>query len=382
MKIIYCIGSLAKAGGVERVLINKANYLSNIDGFQVTILIAKQNNLPYCYPVNPKVQVIDVNIEVGTSFFSRIPILGFWFNVWQLKKVYESIVNKIQPTIMINVERGYEDFIIPYLKSPRHTIRESHSSQMAVTLMDQGQRKWGWNHLKNQYFTYLYAKQLATYDSVILLTERDAQIRNLKNGKVAIPNIVTSFNCEPNYDVTSKKVISVGRLDRFKNFKDQILVWKEIIKEYPDWTLHIYGDGVEKEKLQQLIETLHLEKHVFLEGVAKNIQDYYSASSFFIFTSLAEGFGMVIVEAMQMGLPVVSYDCPCGPSDIIEDGVDGFLVPLLDRTVLKEKILELVETPNLRVQMSQNAIEKSKNYLPEKIMPHWINLFQKVIHDA
>ena len=92
MKIVYCIGSLAKAGGVERVLINKANYLAEVVGYQVTILIAKQNDLPICYPVTAKVNVIDVNIEVGTSFFSRIPILGFWYNVGQLKNVYQSLI--------------------------------------------------------------------------------------------------------------------------------------------------------------------------------------------------------------------------------------------------------------------------------------------------
>lgn len=381
MKIIYCIGSLAKAGGVERVLINKANYLAEVVGYQVIILIAKQNDLPICYPVNAKVNVIDVNIEVGTSFFSRIPILGFWYNVRQLKNVYESVVNEIKPNIIINVERGYEDFIIHSFRPVVRNIRESHLSMTAVKIKDNNSVSV-FESVKKRYFTSLYAKQLLKYDKVVLLTQQDAKDRKLPNGDVVIPNVISSFGKPQNYDVKSRKVISVGRLDVYKNFKDQIVVWKEVIKVHPDWTLHIYGDGVEKEKLQQLIKSLHLENHVFLEGVAKNIQDYYSSSSFFIFTSLAEGFGMVLVEAMQMGLPVVSYDCPCGPTDIIEEGVDGFLVDLHDLITMEKRILYLIENSAARVAMSKQAQIKSKNYLPEAVMPKWISLFEEMNNGA
>ena len=89
---------------------------------------------------------------------------------------------------------------------------------------------------------------------------------------------------------------------------------------------------------------------------------------------------MVLVEAMQMGLPVISYNCPCGPKDIITDNEDGFLVRLNDRDELQLKILELIEKPHLRKTMSSYAIEKSKRYNEGTIMPRWIELFDKIIN--
>lgn len=377
MKIIYCIGSLAKAGGVERVLINKANYLADVAGFHITILIAKQNNLAICYPISQKVKIIDVAIDVSSSMFSRIPVLGFYNNIRQLKKVYQSIVNELKPNIIINVERGYEDFIIHSFSPMISNVRESHLSMAAVKIKDNNSVSF-FESIKKKYFTYLYAKQLLKYDKVVLLTKQDAKDRQLINGDVVIPNVISSFGICPKYDINSRKVISVGRLDLYKNFKDQIIVWKEVVKVHPRWTLHIFGDGSEKENLQQLIQSLSLEKNVFLEGVSPKIQDQYATSSFFIFTSVAEGFGMVLVEAMQMGLPVISYDCPCGPSDIIEEGIDGYLVDLFDLKILEKRILHLIENKDLRENMSLLAQKKSKSYLPENIMPHWIALFKKM----
>jgi len=378
MKIVYCIGSLAKAGGVERVLINKANYLTDSIGYQVTILIAKQNNLPICYPISKNVKIIDVDIDVSSSFMSRVPVLGFFFNISQLKKVYQAIVNELKPNIIINVERGYEDFIIPTLISSVFSIRESHSSKAAVKAMYNNSGSFNFFNFKKRFFTYLYAKQLLKYDKVVLLTKQDAKDRKLPNGDVVIPNVISSFGICPKYDLNCRKVISVGRLDLYKNFKDQIIVWKEVVKIHPDWTLHIYGEGSEKENLHQLIQSLNLERHVFLEGVSPSIQDHYATSSFFIFTSLAEGFGMVLVEAMQMGLPVISYNCPCGPSDIIEEGMDGYLIDMFDLKALEKRIVNLIENKNLRAAKSISAIRKSQNYLPENVMPQWMNLFKKM----
>ena len=378
MKIVYCIGSLAQAGGVERVLINKANFLADSTVYDVTILIAKQNNSPICYPVSKNVKIVDLDIKVSTAFLSKIPVLGFFLTISSLKKQYQRVLDELKPDIVINVERGYEDFIIPSLKKGYSTIRESHSSKAAVKIMDTNSYLLSFYNLKKKYFTYLYNRQLQKFDKVVLLTHQDAKERGYPNGDVVIPNLVSSFDIDVKYNAQSKKVISVGRLDQFKNFKDQILVWKDIVELYPDWTLHIYGDGPDKNNLIELIQQCQLDKNVFLEGKSAKIQEHYAASSFFIFTSVAEGFGMVLVEAMQLGLPVVSYDCPCGPSEIIEEGKDGFLVKVSDTKTLKKHMLNLIADENLRIAMSQQAIQKSKKFLPEVIMPQWMDLFQKL----
>lgn len=372
MKILYFIGQLDRYGGVETVLVNKANYLADRERFEVTLLIANQNKRKIVYKISKNVRVIDMAINDNDIFLIKIPVIGFLFKIILLKNKYQKIINKINPDILINVERGFEDFFIPYLKPSRICIRESHSSIKAVKFMDFNKG------IKHSFFSCLFNSMLKKYDKVVLLTRQDAMDRNYFNGDVVIPNLVSSFNIDTKYNTKSKKVISVGRLDRFKNFKDQIIVWKEIVRLYPEWTLHIYGDGPEKDNLKKIIRQYHLENNVFLEGKSNRIQEDYARSSFFVFTSLAEGFGMVLVEAMQMGLPVISYNCPCGPKDIISNHKDGLLVNLGDLEMLKQSILKLIEHPELRIEMSKQAIKKSSNYSEKKIMPMWIKLFKQV----
>jgi glycosyltransferase involved in cell wall biosynthesis len=209
------------------------------------------------------------------------------------------------------------------------------------------------------------------------LTEQDKKDRSYLKNKFVIPNAVQNPELLIS-NLSNKRAISVGRLDQFKNFSDQIKTWKKVIKKHPDWTLHIYGEGSERQELQQQIKESALTNHVFLEGNSKNIIERYAESSFFIFTSLAEGFGMVLVEAMQSGLPVISYDCPCGPGDIITDEIDGYLIKVHNVEKLEQRICELIENEDKRKMMGKNAAVKSRRFLPENIMPQWINLFQSL----
>ena len=255
-------------------------------------------------------------------------------------------------------------------------IRESHSSLQAVKLMDKKNSSYLMKFI-NTYYTALYSWQMDKYDLVVLLTKKDLLLRSYLKRKVFIPNTISTQN-ETNYVTKSKKVISVGRLDQFKNFKDQILVWHNIINIHPDWTLHIYGEGIERKNLEYLIKKLNLQSHVFLEGVSRELHTKYDESSFFIFTSLAEGFGMVLVEAMQFCLPVISYDCPCGPSEIIDNEINGFLIPVSDLNKLENSILKLIENDSLREQMGLKAKQKSTDFMPEVIMPKWDELFKNL----
>lgn len=373
MHIIYTIGSLQNPGGVERVLINKANFFVN-HGYDVTIIVANKGDYNYAYQLDHQVNVLHINTNQYDNLITRIPLLGFFCKIKKLKKVYSVLIKQLKPDIIINVERGFEDFILPNISPDIKTIRECHSSQKAVQLINSESHF----NKRDKFFTSLYNKQLLKYDEVVFLTEEDLIDRKFSNGRNYIPNIISKFSITPDYNLSFREVISVGRLDQFKNFKDQIYVWKKIVQKYPDWILKIYGDGSEKQNLLNLISQLGLEKNVLLMGKSLQIEDALQKSAFFLFTSLAEGFGMVIVEAMQMGLPVVSYNCPCGPKDIISDGIDGFLVDVNDKEFLEKKVSELIENTELRKQMSNNAIKKSGDYSEEIIMPQWIKLFNKL----
>lgn len=378
MTIVYCIGSLAKPGGAERVLVNKANYFTDTFGYSVHILIASQRNEPLFYTISTGVIIHNMNIERYLDK-KNIPLLSFYKNIKRLKKVYEKALIQIQPSIIFVLDRGYDDFIIPVILPNVPKVRESHSSAEAVQIMDNSPTI-GITRFKKSIFTYLYKMQMKKYDHVVVLTERDKVYRSYLNKKTVIPNIVASSN-EKLATLTNKKVISVGRLDKFKNFKDQIVIWNEISKKHPDWTLHIYGEGSEKSNLQRLIESYHLEEKVLLHGYAQQIDKVYSGAAIFVFTSLAEGFGLVLLEAMQAGVPAVSYKTPCGPEDIITNGVDGFLVEMNDLQTFKNRIFELIENEEKRKKMGKKAHEKSNYFAPDVIMKKWDQLIQSLINE-
>ena len=129
--------------------------------------------------------------------------------------------------------------------------------------------------------------------------------------------------------------------------------------------------------MQTQIVGAGLAGSIRLAGYSDDLLSRLSEGAIFVLTSLYEGFGMVITEAMSCGLPVVSYACPCGPKDIISDGEDGFLVPVGDETRLSERICELIENEGLRKRMGAAALEKSRQYSLDRIIPMWMALFKQ-----
>lgn len=172
----------------------------------------------------------------------------------------------------------------------------------------------------------------------------------------------------------------MGRLEHVKNFTSLISAFRIVAQRHPDWTLKIYGDGSLKDSLQNQINESGLQNNVFLMGFSNDMERALRQSSIFAFSSLVEGFALVIVEAMECGLPVVSYQCPCGPKDIITDGKDGFLVPVNDEQMLAEKICDLIEDENLRRQMAAAAREKALRYRDSSIAEQWMKLFEEIVN--
>lgn len=376
MRIVYCTGALYNPGGAERVLISKANYLADTGHHEVFVITADQWDKPFCFALNKKIQFIDASVH---SLVPKrvIPLLTKRLLLPKIVKHYQSIIDEIQPDIIIVNELGYDDEVIPKLHTAAKKIREFHSSHEAVKMMIKAKKDWK-SRLQLGYVNRQSYRQFNKFDCVVLLTETDCKKVNYDTLTEVIPNTLSKPEIECSR-LEERKVITVGRLDNLKNHIEQIEVWAEVVCEHPDWTLHIYGEGPEKKRLQQAILERGLDKNVFLEGICTDLTKMYQTSSFFLFTSLAEGFGMVLIEAMSLGLPCISYDCSCGPSEIIDNGVNGWLVPIGDTKMLTEKTIELIRNSEMRIKMGSAAYEKSKYYFPENIMPRWELLFNKLV---
>ena len=229
---------------------------------------------------------------------------------------------------------------------------------------------------------YLPRERAARHaDKIIVLTndnrEEYEKRLNVPTSKLLVlPNFVEPPACAPAYNCASKTIIAVGRLHRQKRFDLLIEAFARVSKSIPDWELVIYGEGPERGSLELLVARLGLQRTVSLPGWASQPYQVYPTASFLVLSSEHEGFGLVLLEALEHNLPVVSFDCPSGPGDIIQNDVNGILVPNGDTFGLGEAILRLATNDELRRRFSDNAKFSTGLFKADQILNKWHQLLQ------
>lgn len=219
-------------------------------------------------------------------------------------------------------------------------------------------------------------------DYLLTLTDDDTAdyVKMFKNTKLVVKKLTNSIPDigELQSPLDSKTIIAAGRLVEQKGFDLLIQSFKQVIRTHPDWKLKIFGVGKDKAYLNELLIKEELFNHVYLMGPTDNIQEELLKSSIYALSSRYEGFGMVIIEAMQCGVPVVSFDCPKGPSEIIDSYNDGILVENGNIDQLAEAINYLIENPLIRKEMGAKASENVKRFSTRNIGNKWIDLFEEI----
>jgi glycosyltransferase involved in cell wall biosynthesis len=174
------------------------------------------------------------------------------------------------------------------------------------------------------------------------------------------------------------KLVGMGRLEVEKGFDLLIQAFEKLHKQFPEWYLFIFGDGTRKKELELLIERYELKQKVFLPGRIANPSDALKWADIFVLSSRSEGFPNVLLEAMAEGTPVVSFKCPSGPAHIIEDNIDGLLVPNGDIGALASKLSDLMKDPELRKRLGDHATKVRERYSEQRIMEHWEELVENI----
>lgn len=244
------------------------------------------------------------------------------------------------------------------------------------------------NTLKYSFKAQLYRKLLQFLinryaDCVVTLTNDDLQYyKHLGVPCRQIYNAIDEKLLTPPkpYAANAKTIITCGRIDYQKGYEYLIAAAAKVLLTHPDWQWHIYGGGDEEyqKKLQAQIDELGLAERLIFMGTRSDIYDIYAQYSFYVMTSRWEGLPMVLLEAKAKGLPLVSFDIATGPSDIIRDGVDGYLVPPFDIDALAEKINFLIEHPEERMRLAANARGNLDKFSKEKIVEQWRELIDSL----
>ena len=367
MKIVYLYPALAIWGGVERILVDKMNYLVCEYGQDVYMITSDQGKHPIPYHLDERVHVIDLDICFYTRYkYGLIRRIWMYFQMTrQYKNKLRRVLSEIQPDILLcTTVYGVEELLDVKGKLP--LVVESH-----VNFSHPG----NWIHSIKEMYDHFWIRKA---DAVVTLTKCDAMDwRRVSNHVHVIPNIVHLNDTNLYSDCTAKHVLFVGRFEEQKNIGELISIWQLVHPKFPDWKLDLYGDGAlwEKYKLEADALNINIEIH----KPTAQIMDVYRNSSIFVLTSLYEPFGLVIPEAMSCGLPVVSYDSPYGPASIISDCEDGFLIPMHHQQAFADRLCQLMGDEELRIEMGKRAIASSQRFSADKIMPQWLNLFKNLI---
>lgn len=371
MKIIYFLQGTFNSGGKERIVTRKANWLAS-QGHDVTIITSDQKGRPDYFPLEG---VRRIDFDLMFSETSKKNFIKKYFQRRKLLKRDERLirqyVNEIKPDIIISTFE-YEKNILPRLKDGSAKLVEIHFSRwFRLQRNRKGIGRWIDKFLTKQDF-----RNVRKYKVFVCLTDEDKENwKGLKNVRV-IKNFIEGKTEEP-AALDNKKFIAVGRLSYQKGFDRLIEAWKGVNNKYPEWRLVIYGDGPLKESLLKKIADYELTEVVKIYPPVKDIHQKYLECSGLIMTSHYEGLPMVMLEAMEAGLPVVTFDYQCGPKDIIKDGENGFIIKDNDTVALAHAIGKLIQSPELRKRMGKKSFEMAKDFLPEKILPKWEALFNQ-----
>jgi len=371
MRVLYIFRSLAVWGGIERILVDKMNNLVSQYDYDVYMLTTDQGSHSIPYNLDERVHLEDLDIRFHQkyqyNFIRRLLVAR------RLKVLYEKRLDQrlkeIQPDVIVCTTADMIDSIVK-LKGKIPLVVESHS----ICLRTIEQRTFWFT---KKLFRYFYLRTLSKASVVVALTEGDAkEWRKVHRHVVVIPNFVHLYKGQLS-TLDKKRVIFVGRFDYQKQPLEIVRIWQKVYVKHPDWHLDIYGEGEQKQELEKLVVSLNI--NITLHQPTERIFERYIESSILVNTSLFEPFGLVIPEAMSCGLPVVAYDCPYGPADMIENGENGYLVDLNDIESFADKICILIENREQSRQIGKKGVLSVQRYEVSQIMPLWGDLFRNLV---
>lgn len=360
-KIHILVENLSIKRGSERIACLLMNELSS--RYEIYCISLRGDKEKLAYFLDSK-----INIYFLSSSLKRI---RYSFIFWIYKYLF--YIFKYKPKIILNV--GLSPILISVFAK--------------FVFLNVKIISWEHTALKNAFSNKIKEKirkiALVFSNKIVVLTKKDKEnyqkkYINYQKKIKYIYNFIDENLLELNkiYDIKSKKIITVGSFDKVKGYDRLVKIAKKVLEKNKDWEWHIYGDGEEFENINFLIKENQLEEKLILKGKVDNIYELYKEYSFYVMTSYYEGLPMVLLEAKANNLPLVSFDIETGPSEIIRNGVDGYLIENNNLEQMIEKIDYLIKNENVRKKFSDKSKENLDKFEKNKIINQWIELIENI----
>ena len=378
MKILYTIAGFYRTAGMERVLALKVGHFA-ARGEEVVIVTTEQKGRPEAFPLPAGARLVDLGIGYednnGGSLLSKV--FGLPLRRIRHRKALREILRAEKPDVAVSMFCGDEGFLPEILRrvSPEaKSVLECHFSRFKRLQYGRG----GLWSLADRLRSASEPRKALKFDRFVVLTREDcgqwlADCPALAPKIAVIPNPRTFEPGDFDASLRGKTVFAAGRYGYQKNFGALIDAWAAVPAAVRNgWTLCITGDGEERTALENKAAERGLQ---ITFGPAEDMISEYSRASVFALTSRYEGLPMVLLEAQAAGLPIVSFDCKCGPKDVITDGVDGFLVQEGDTETFAARLSQLMTAAGLRESMGRSALQSSARFAPSAVMSLWDGIF-------
>lgn len=359
MKLCFFIDDITHTGGIERVIsLLCSQFVVSHKDIEIEIVSQFRSSKTLAYDFNGVTITYLSNKDYDAKPHSPQRMFRILSNVLNVRRHFRK--NKYD----IIVGQSYPNNILLYLAG-----------------VDMGNVIAAEHVYYDYYGNFLKRLRLRIYRKcfkVVVLTTKDKECYDRhfpSDHTLVIPNpVVLTESLES--PLNSKVAIAVGRIQYQKGFDTLVEVFKQVHKRHPDWNVDIYGDGNLRSELEQQISEAGLNGVINLKGRSNEINKKLREASFYIMSSRFEGFPMVLIEAQSQGLPVVSFDCPNGPSDIINNGVNGILVENQNKEQLYQAICYMIEYPEERKAMGKKSLENVGQYSCDRLCEKWVRLFK------
>lgn len=358
MRVVYCIDSLKSSGGTERVLTTKVNWLCQQPEIDIYIISLIEDAVPF-FPLDGKVKRVFLYPE-------------------EYQEQLDNALRKIKPDVTVGVA-GRSCTLLPKMEDGSAKILEFHYTKNFLVNFVRALHHIRFRQihlLKMRWMQWKLARLAKRYDCFVGLTARDVELWGKPSNMTYVYNPL-SFRSERKSTCLNHKIIAVGSITPVKGMDQLVKAFGLIAERYPDWSVDIYGNGQERDYLERLIEENKVQSQITVFDPVSDIGDRLVEASIYAFPSRSDGFGLVITEAMECGLPTVAMNCPCGPFEILSD-CSGIIVPHMDIEAFARALAKLMDDEALRIKMGQAAQREVSRFYPDAIMPQWLKIFQEL----